>query len=315
MSLAKRFARMVTATITAADPSSALAIADGQPFAHDTVYRVLREERVCFTMLALNQLETVGGLKGGSLVLDDSFILRYSSGKLNLKQIKDSAHNRYAHGFNVVLLIWTNGVIRIPIGYRVFLAQPGEASKIDLALELLEEAKLMGLQPKFVLFDAWYSAQSILNWVDHSGWLFVTQLRKNRLLDGVPVSSDRRVYWVKVGFLSKMQCATRVIRHGKRFLVSNDLSLDRAGIQGIYRVRQNVEEAFRSCKQELGWEGMRFRTVQTLEAHVGLTLAGFAVIEVERSRLKQSFYKLRRGLVSGRVLPPVIVLNEEILAA
>jgi putative transposase len=315
MSLAKRFTRMVKATIITADPSSALAIADGQNFAHDTVYRVLTEEKLCFTMLAIQKLKALGGLKGGSLILDDSFVFKYASGELKLKKLKDSAHNRYAHGFNVVLLIWTNGTIRIPVGFRLFLAQPGETSKICLALELLEEARMIGLQPKYVLFDSWYSSESILNWVDQAKCLFVTQLRKNRLLDAVPVNSDRRPYWVKVGTLNKVRCAARVVRHGKRYLVSNDLGLDRAGILRVYRVRQNVEEAFRSCKQELGWEGMRFRTRQTLEAHLALTLAGYAVIEAQRSVLKLSFYKLRRGLVSGRVEAPVIVLDDGVLAA
>jgi putative transposase len=145
MSLAKRFTRMVKAAIVTADPSSALAIAEGQNFAHDTVYRVLTEEKLCFTMIAIQKLKALGGLKGGSLILDDSFMFRYASGQLKLKKLKDSAHNRYAHGFNVVLLIWTNGTIRIPVGFRLFLAQPGEASKICLALELLEEARMIGL--------------------------------------------------------------------------------------------------------------------------------------------------------------------------
>ena len=315
MSLANRFTRMVKAAIVTADPSSALAIAEGQNFAHDTVYRVLTEEKLCFTMLAIQKLKALGGLKGGYLIIDDSFVFRYASGQLKLKKLKDSAHNRYAHGFNVVLLIWTNGTIRIPVGFRLFLAQPGEASKICLALELLEEARMIGLQPKYVLFDSWYSSGSILNWVDQAKWLFVTQLRKNRLLDAVPVNTDRRPYWVKVGALNKVRCAARVVRHGKRYLVSNDLGLDRSGILRVYRVRQNIEEAFRSCKQELGWEGMRFRTRQTLEAHLALTLAGYAVIEAQRSVLKLSFYKLRRGLVSGRVEAPVIVLDDGVLAA
>jgi hypothetical protein len=42
---------MVKAAIITADPSSALAIADGQNFAHDTVYRVLTEEKLCFLTL------------------------------------------------------------------------------------------------------------------------------------------------------------------------------------------------------------------------------------------------------------------------
>ena len=206
---------MVKAAIVTADPSSALAIAEGQNFAHDTVYRVLTEEKLCFSMLAIQKLKALGGLKGGYLILDDSFVFRYASGELKLKKLKDSAHNRYAHGFNVVLLIWTNGTIRIPVGFRLFLAQPGEASKICLALELLEEARMIGLQPKYVLFDSWYSSESILNWVDQTGWLFVTQLRKNRLLDAVPVKVDRRPYWVKVGKLQKVRCATHARRDAK----------------------------------------------------------------------------------------------------
>ena len=74
---------------------------------------------------------------------------------------------------------------------------------------------MIGLQPKYVLFDSWYSSESILNWVDQAKWLFVTQLRKNRLLDAVPVNTDRCPYWVKVGKLQKVRCATHARRDAK----------------------------------------------------------------------------------------------------
>jgi hypothetical protein len=163
MSLSKRFVQMVNATIKAVDPSSAIGIAQGQTFSHDSVYRMLCEGKHCFTIFALNRLQSIKGLKGGYLVLDDSFLIRFSSGKLNLldhkthlrawslKKMKDSSTGQFAYGFNIVLLIWTNGTIRIPIGYRVFLAQPGETSKIEFALEMLEQAKELGIQSKFVL--------------------------------------------------------------------------------------------------------------------------------------------------------------------
>ena len=54
---------------------------------------------------------------------------------------------------------------------------------------------------------------------------------------------------------------------------------------------------------------------QTLEAHLALTLVGYAVIEAQRSELKLSFYKLRRGLASGRVEAPMIVLDDGVLTA
>ena len=65
MSLAKRFCKMVKATMTAVDPSSAVGIAEGQDFCHDSVYRVLQEEGCYFNMLVLEQLEKYGDLKGG----------------------------------------------------------------------------------------------------------------------------------------------------------------------------------------------------------------------------------------------------------
>ena len=62
-------------------------------------------------------------------------------------------------------------------------------------------------------------------------------------------------------------------------------------------------------KQELGWEGLRFRTLETLDAFLGLTLSGYAVIEVARSEVKLSFYKFRDGLISGRLDTPDIVID------
>lgn len=315
MSLSKRFMQMVKAAIRAVDPSSAIGIAQGQKFSHDSVYRVLSEGKHCFSILALNRLQAIGGLKGGYFVLDDSMMVRYGSGKLKLKKIKNSSTGQYTYGFNIVLLIWTNGTIRIPIGFRVFLAQEGEISKIDLALEMLEEAKKLGLKPKYVLFDAWYGAESILNYLEGAAWKFVTRLRSNRLLNKVQVSKDRRVYWVKVGRLQKMRSDVVVARHRKQYLVSNDVSLDRAALRALYRIRQNIEEAFRSLKQELGWEGFRFRTLETLDAFLGLTLSGYAIIEAARSEVKLSFYKFRAGLISGRLDTPDIVIDNHFATA
>ena len=309
MSLSNRFVQIVNAAIRAVDPSSAMGIAQGQKFSHDSVYRVLLEGKSLFSKLALNRLQAISGLKGGYFVLDDSMMVRYGSGKLKLKKIKNSSTGQYTYGFNIVLLIWTNGTIRIPVGFRVFLAQEGETSKIELALEMLKEARKLGLEPKYVLFDAWYGAESILNYLEGAAWKFVTRLRKNRLLNNVSVSSDRRVYWVKVGRLQKMCSDVVVARHQKQYLVSNDVSLTRIALRALYRIRQNVEEAFRSLKQQLGWEGFRFRTLETLNTFLGLTLSGYAIIEVARSEVKLSFYKFRAGLISGHLETPDIVID------
>jgi hypothetical protein len=65
----------------------------------------------------------------------------------------------------------------------------------------------------------------------------------------------------------------------------------------------------------MGWDGMRFNTLQTLTAHLGLTLSAYTFIEVKRYRTKQIFYKYRRGLISGRIEPVSLLPNALPLAA
>lgn len=55
MSLTKRFCKMVKATMSAVAPSSAVGIAEGQAFSHDSVYRVLRETSTCLGTLVKAQ--------------------------------------------------------------------------------------------------------------------------------------------------------------------------------------------------------------------------------------------------------------------
>jgi putative transposase len=299
---------MVEATMKASDCTSAMAIAEGQAFSHDSVYRVLEEAGECFSAVAKAELHKSKAFEGGILILDDSFMLRYSSGKLDLKKLKDTARSRWAYGYQVVLLIWTNGKIRLPIGFRVFTCKYKETSKIELALELLKEAKTLGFKPEYILFDSWYASQSILAWLYQETWAFVTRLKRNRVLGSSQLKTDKRPYFHKVGKLRGLDFEVIIIRHGKKYFCSSNTTLDRATIRAIYKRRQGIEEVFRCLKQELGWQGSRYRTRTTLTNHLALGLSAFTIIEGWRHSLNLSFYKLRRSLISGRIAPPKLDL-------
>jgi len=65
--------------------TSARAMAEGQDFAHDTLYRALNQPlALCFEP-SLELCKGVGGLNRGYLLLDDLLIQRYRSGKLGLR--------------------------------------------------------------------------------------------------------------------------------------------------------------------------------------------------------------------------------------
>ena len=68
----------------------------------------------------------------------------------------------------VVLLLWTEGKWKVPVGIRLW--RQGGPSKVELALGLLSQARRRGLQLAYVLWDSWYAAAQSLNLLDGWGW-------------------------------------------------------------------------------------------------------------------------------------------------
>ena len=124
--------------------TSALAMAEGQDFAHDTLYRALHQPLALFFERSLELRKGVGGLNRGHLLLDDVLIQRYRSGKLSLQKARDTSTGAWVSGLSLVVLAWTDGKRRIPLAFLPYFGE--EESKLDLALALLGWAKAAGLR-------------------------------------------------------------------------------------------------------------------------------------------------------------------------
>ena len=67
-----------------------------------------------FTIQLLNRV-------GGYLVLDDTVIHKPHSKKLDIfGYIYDHSQHKSVYGIGLVLLIWTNGILRLPIAFKVY---------------------------------------------------------------------------------------------------------------------------------------------------------------------------------------------------
>ena len=98
----------------------------------------------------------------GYLILDDTVIpTPFATAIEGLAWVYSSQDRKPVYGLSLVLLVGTNGTVRIPLGMRLW--HKGGASKYALALELLSEARThLGCRPEYVLFDAWYPAKTLL---------------------------------------------------------------------------------------------------------------------------------------------------------
>ena len=199
--------------------SSALAMAEAKDLSHDTIYRALDYPLPFYFSLTFQRCKTLGGLQGGFLIIDDVLIQRYRSGQMGLQRLKDTSTGSYVFGFSLVVLAWTDGKRRLPLAFLPYFADEG--TRLELALALLSWAKEEGFQPEAVLFDAWYAAKEVLEWLHAAGWPLVTRLRSNRLLDGVRLKGHAGSRWVKAGRLRGLSFGVGVVRRGRKFYCSS----------------------------------------------------------------------------------------------
>lgn len=234
-------------------------------------------------------------LEGGYLVLDDTTWQRQAKQSEGVAKVWSSTTGGVRLGMQVVLLIWTDGKRKVPVSMRLW--QKGEKSKVELALEMLKEARDRGLRPTCVLFDSWYTAKAIVNLLAELGWRYVARIKSNRLLDGERLSKKwRQRFGQATGHLKKVDQEVRVIKDGKRYLVTNDLSLQPAQVKRRYRYRQQIEETFRLLKQEFGWGGSSVRKATAQTAHLHLGLMALCLTQQAALTQGQTVYAFKRSL-------------------
>jgi putative transposase len=212
-----------------------------------------------------------------------------------LAWVFSSQERKPVYGFSLVLLVWTNGTLRIPLGIRLW--HKGGPSKYTLAMELLSYARnRLHCRPEYVLFDAWYPSKTLLKRIRDYGWYFVCRLKKNRRFNGQAVRAYRRhPYWADRGWLSG-GLKVLVVRYGAKYYATNRLMLPAAEVRRLYRVRSQIEEVIRVCKDQLSLTGCQARSERAQLHHITCCLVAFCILERERHERNLSIYKLKRQL-------------------
>ncbi len=262
---------------------------------HDNLTRILKTRKLVWQILLSSFiLRIFGKLQNGYLIIDDTVVSKVFAKKIeNLSWVYCSKVSKVIQGLDMVMLAWSDGKITIPLAIKVYQKSNGK-SKIDLAIELLEHAKFLDLTPKYITFDCWYAADKILKRIEEFNWIFITQIKKNRKINN---TQARRLfsnpYCISQGKLSG-GCEIKIVRHGKNYFATNDLSLDKKGILTFYKGRWLVETVFRALHSKLGLDQCQSISLQTQTAHFHLCLLTFLCLEKERISSKKTIYQLKQ---------------------
>jgi hypothetical protein len=94
-----------------------------------------------------------------------------------------------------------------------------------------------------------------------------------------------------------------IVRHGKKYYATNRLPLPAAEVHRVYRIRSQIEEVIRVCKDQQSLMGCQARAERTQLHHIACCLIAFCVLEQERDERGLSIYKLKRQLsYKGRAM-------------
>ena len=151
---------------------------------HDQLQRMLYQ-RFAWSRRLWDLFAARMAREGGYLIIDDTTWARWAKASEAVSWVWSSTHGRAVRGHQVVLLLWTDGRVRVPLGIRLW--HKGGDSKVALAAQLLREAERRGIRPKYVLFDSWYAASTLLQLLASLGWKYVARLKSNRYFEGAAV--------------------------------------------------------------------------------------------------------------------------------
>ncbi len=101
--------------------------------------------------------------------------------------------------------------------------------------------------------DSWYSAKALLKQMRSYDWHFVTRLKKNRNFNGRAVVSPLATSFRPRARVIEWRLEVLIVKDGKRYLATSDLTLDVREVKALYGQRQQVEEFFKILRGQLRW--------------------------------------------------------------
>jgi hypothetical protein len=269
-------------------------------------YESLNEKRINL----LRAQRTTGFSKNGVLAIDDTGSIKPHAKKTEgvsyqyCPPMKQEAYCNVA-----VVSCYSNPAKHIPLNLRFYKPEaefaplgkddPDFKSKLDLAMELINEAVASNIPFSHIVFDSWYGSCDMIDFIDGLGKKFITEVSSTRrLLVNHPISKNK--VWLNQDELVKLikkhlWHKTRMVNYNGKsvpaypfnvkvrdssvelkafciigkwseeddkschILISNDLCLDLKKAAVLYSLRWGIEQTFQELKDSFYFDHYQLR--------------------------------------------------------
>ncbi len=224
----------------------------------------------------------------GVLVVDDSTLDKPYARSIELVTRHWSGkHHAVVRGINLVTLLWTDGDRHIPCDYRIYDKADGR-TKNDHFGDMIRAAYARGLKPRCVAFDGWYSSLDNLKLIRNCGWIWLTRLKSNRLVNldrrgtralaDTPIPAAGAAVWLP-GFGLVKVFGIAIPNGGTAYWATNDLGMTELTRLQFAEFSWAIESYHRGIKQCTGVERCQSRSAKAQRNHIGLALRAFLRFE------------------------------------
>ena len=275
---------------------------------HDALNRLIDILPMLCTQMAVSVVSLITGIhKPGYIILDDTVVPKpFSRFVAGTYVDYDHTQKRHVRCHRIVVVIWTNGDIYIPVAFafwhhRDFVRR--YRTKNQIARILIYYVVRHHIPFSYLTFDNWYASKQNLRFFDKLSIKFVTRLRKNTWI----VREDEKQ---KVQKLAKYEChyysdlkayvkqfvvkyprfgigSLAIVKNDKheepgrtKYLFTNDMSLYNRDLVLRYRSRWHVEVFFRTCKQHFGLTACQAQLMSQVILHVRMVFLAYVLTQL-----------------------------------
>jgi hypothetical protein len=219
-------------------------------------------------------------------------------------------HQGVVKGIALLTLLWTAGQALIPCDFRVYDKPQDGQTKNEHFQQMLQQAKARGFAPEYVLMDSWYAGLENLKQIRDFGWLFLTRLKGNRLVnpDGqgnVPIGAveipgeGRVVHLRGFGFVKVFRTVSK--DGDAEHWATNHLEMSEEERARLARQGWGIEAYHRGLKQCCGVEKAQVRKAVAMLNHLLLAIRAFLRFEAYRLKMGVSWYEAKTAIVRDAI--------------
>lgn len=255
--------------------------------AHDAYTRLL--QRLPPDSQALwQEVESWVERAGGVLVLDDTTLDKpYASKMALVTRHWSGKHRRVVQGINLISLVWTDRICRLPCDFRLYNKAQDGLSKNDHFQHILQQARERDFE-----------------------WDWLTQLKSNRLVS-IDRSGNRPISQM---LIQSEGCMVHLKGYGwvkvfKTVGTNGDFeywATSRLGMtieQAAFHALDawQIEVYHRGLKQFTGIERGQYRVEVSQRNHIGLAIRAFVRLEIHRRQTGMSWFEAKSGIIRAAI--------------